>query len=93
MTKLEKKGKGIILMHDFQQATAAAIPTLLNDLKAKGYKVVYMRAKAPLNTIAQWDDAAKHEIKGATVGSDRPTSSVVRTVDEPAPSQPIAAKK
>ena len=22
MTKLEKKGKGIILMHDFQQATA-----------------------------------------------------------------------
>jgi peptidoglycan/xylan/chitin deacetylase (PgdA/CDA1 family) len=93
MTKLEKKGKGIILMHDFQQATAPAIPTLLNDLKAKGYKVVYMRAKAPLNTIAQWDDAAKHEIKGATVGSDRPTSSVVRTVDEPAPSQPIAAKK
>jgi peptidoglycan/xylan/chitin deacetylase (PgdA/CDA1 family) len=93
MTKLGKKGKGIILMHDFQQATAAAIPTLLNDLKAKGYKVVYMRAKAPLNTIAQWDDAAKHEIKGATVGSDRPTSSVVRTVDEPAPSQPIAAKK
>jgi peptidoglycan/xylan/chitin deacetylase (PgdA/CDA1 family) len=93
MTKLEKKGKGIILMHDFQQATAAAIPTLLNDLKAKGYKVVYMRAKAPLNTIAQWDDATKHEIKGATVGSDRPTSSVVRTVDEPAPSQPIAAKK
>src|SRR5215470_9571 len=36
MTKLEKKGKGIILMHDFQQATAAAIPTLLDQLKAKG---------------------------------------------------------
>jgi peptidoglycan/xylan/chitin deacetylase (PgdA/CDA1 family) len=93
MTKLEKKGKGIILMHDFQQATASAIPALLDQLKAKGYKVVYMRAKTPLNTIAQWDDAAKHEIKGATVGSDRPTSSVVRTVDEPAPTQPIAAKK
>jgi peptidoglycan-N-acetylglucosamine deacetylase len=93
MTKLEKKGKGIILMHDFQQATAAAIPTLLDQLKAKGYKVVYMRAKTPLSTLAQWDDAAKHEIKGAAVGGDRPTSSVVRTVDEPAPSQPIAAKK
>ena len=26
MTKLEKKGKGIILMHDFQQATATAMP-------------------------------------------------------------------
>jgi peptidoglycan/xylan/chitin deacetylase (PgdA/CDA1 family) len=93
MTKLEKKGKGIILMHDFQQATAAAIPTLLDELKAKGYKVVYMRAKAPVTTLAQWDDAAKHEIKGAGAGSDRPTSSVVRTVDEPNPTQPVAAKK
>jgi peptidoglycan/xylan/chitin deacetylase (PgdA/CDA1 family) len=93
MTKLEKKGKGIILMHDFQQATATAIPTLLGELKAKGYKVVFMRAKAPLSTLAQWDDAAKHEIKGATVGSDRPTSSVVRTVEEPGATQPIAAKK
>jgi peptidoglycan/xylan/chitin deacetylase (PgdA/CDA1 family) len=93
MTKLEKKGKGIILMHDFQQATAAAIPNLLNELKAKGYKVVFMRAKAPITTLAEWDDVAKHEIKGAAAGSDRPTSSVVRTVDEPNATQPIAAKK
>jgi peptidoglycan-N-acetylglucosamine deacetylase len=93
MTKLEKKGKGIILMHDFQQATAAAIPTLLGELKAKGYKVVFMRAKAPVTTLAEWDEAAKHEIKGAAAGSDRPTSSVVRTVDEPNPTQPVAAKK
>ena len=28
MTKLEKKGKGIILMHDFQQATAKAMPAI-----------------------------------------------------------------
>ena len=33
MTKLEKKGKGIILLHDFQQATAKAAPDLLNLLK------------------------------------------------------------
>ena len=50
MSKLEKKGKGIILMHDFQQATAKAVPDLLAELKAKGYKVVHMRAKAPLAT-------------------------------------------
>ena len=55
----ERKGKGIILMHDFQQATAAAMPGLLNELKAKGYKVVHMKAKTPLATIAQWDDAAR----------------------------------
>ena len=92
MAKLEKKGKGIILMHDFQQATAAAMPNLLNELKAKGYKVVHMKAKTPLTTMAQWDDAAKKEVKSAGVGPDRPTSSVVRTVDEPAAPQPTAAK-
>jgi len=81
MTKLERKGKGIILMHDFQQATARAVPDLLTELKAKGYKVVHMKAKAPLETIAQWDDAAKGEVKGV-VGSDKPTSSVVRTIDD-----------
>ena len=59
MTKLERKGKGIILMHDFQQATAKAMPDLLNELKAKGYKVVHMKAKTPVTTLAQWDEAAK----------------------------------
>ncbi len=92
MTKLERKGKGIILMHDFQQATAAAMPDLLNELKAKGYKVVHMKAKAPLTTMAQWDEAAKNEVKSAGIGPDRPTSSVVRTVEEPAAPQPTAAK-
>jgi peptidoglycan/xylan/chitin deacetylase (PgdA/CDA1 family) len=42
MTKLKKFGKGIILMHDFQPATAGAAAELLNDLKAGGYKVVFM---------------------------------------------------
>jgi peptidoglycan/xylan/chitin deacetylase (PgdA/CDA1 family) len=81
MTKLEKKGKGIILMHDFQQGTAKAVPELLNELKAKGYKVVHLKAKAPVATLAQWDDAAKAEIKGGG-GNDRPTTSVVRTIEE-----------
>ena len=89
MTKLERKGKGIILMHDFQQATAKAMPALLAELKAKGYKVVHMRAKTPLATIAQWDDAAKGEMKGV-VGGDKPTSSVIRTIEE-APTQAVTA--
>ena len=93
MTKLERKGKGIILMHDFQQATARAAPTLLSELKAKGYKVVHMTAKTPVTTLAQWDDAAKAEIKGAGVGSDRPTSSVVRTIEGNTPLSVAAPSK
>src|SRR3954453_20343665 len=50
MTKLDKQGKGIILMHDFQKHTAQALPALLQRLKAGGYKVVQMRSKAPLQT-------------------------------------------
>jgi len=88
MGKLEKKGKGIILMHDFQQHTAKALPDLLNQLKANGYKVVHMRAKTPLQTIAKWDEVAKAEIKGTSSGGDRPTSSVIRTIEE-APAPPV----
>ena len=89
MGKLEKKGKGIILMHDFQQHTAKALPDLLNQLKAGGYKVVHMRAKAPLPTLAKWDEVAKAEVKGPS-GGDRPTSSVIRTIDV-APSTAVTA--
>ena len=47
MTKLDKQGKGIILMHDFQKHTGEALPTLLARLKAGGYKVVQMKGKSP----------------------------------------------
>jgi len=84
MAKLERKGKGIILMHDIQQATAKAALDLLNELKAKGYKVVHMKAKAPVTTLAQWDDAVRSEVKGSAGADDRPISSVVRTIEESA---------
>jgi hypothetical protein len=40
MSQLEKRGKGIILMHDFQHSTAEVLPGLLHQLKEGGYKVV-----------------------------------------------------
>jgi len=79
MSKLDKKGKGIILMHDFQQVTAKAMPQLLKALKAEGYKVVHITPKAPATTLDEFDQVAQAEIKGP-VGSGRPTSSVVRTI-------------
>jgi peptidoglycan/xylan/chitin deacetylase (PgdA/CDA1 family) len=81
MAKLQKHGKGIALMHDFQQHTAAALPELLNQLKAGGYKVVHMKAKDSLKTIAQYDEMVRKQVKVPIV-SDRPTSSVVRTLGE-----------
>jgi peptidoglycan/xylan/chitin deacetylase (PgdA/CDA1 family) len=79
--KLDKLGKGIILMHDFQKHTAEALPEILRRLKAGGYKVVQMKPKAPVQTLPQYDEALMKEAKLPTVTS-RPVSSVVQTISE-----------
>jgi peptidoglycan/xylan/chitin deacetylase (PgdA/CDA1 family) len=81
MKKLDKLGKGIILMHDFHKHTAEALPELLKRLKAGGYKVVAMRAKTPVQTLAQYDEEILKDAKLPTVSS-RPVGSVVQTISE-----------
>jgi peptidoglycan-N-acetylglucosamine deacetylase len=81
MTKLDKQGKGIILMHDLQKHTAEALPTLLRRLKAGGYKVVQMKAKASLETLAEYDAGLIKDMKLPPVAS-RPVASVVQTVPD-----------
>ena len=81
MAKLKKSGKGIVLMHDFQHATAEAAMDLLNELKAAGYKVVFMKPKAPVTTVASYDEIILKTV-GAAGGEARPTSSVIRTISE-----------
>ncbi|MFZ5737122.1 MAG: polysaccharide deacetylase family protein [Pseudomonadota bacterium] len=81
MNKLDKRGKGIILMHDFQKSTAEALPELLRRLKAGGYKVVHMRAKAPVQTLPQYDEELVKSSALPTV-STRPVNAVVQTVSE-----------
>ena len=80
MTKLKKHGKGIVLMHDFQTATSHAVPELLAQLKAGGYKIVHMKAAGTVATLPQYDELMLKEQKLPTV-STRPTSSIVRTVE------------
>jgi peptidoglycan/xylan/chitin deacetylase (PgdA/CDA1 family) len=81
MAKLKKHGKGIVLLHDFQHATGDGAMDLLNDLKAGGYKIVFMKPKFPVTTIASYDEAILKQVKGP-VSDGRPTSSVVRTINE-----------
>ena len=78
---LEKKGKGIVLMHDFHKETAALLPDILKRLKAEGYKVVAMRAKAPVKSLPQYDEQLLKEAKLPTL-SQRPVSSVVTDVSQ-----------
>jgi len=80
MAKLQKHGKGIVLMHDFQKPTSEALPELLAQLKAGGYKIVHMRPASAVKTLPQYDEELMKEAKLPTV-SQRPVSSVVKTVE------------
>jgi hypothetical protein len=47
MSRLEAKGKGILLLHDIQARTVAALPKILRELKARGYRIVHVVPATP----------------------------------------------
>ena len=79
MRKLKKRGKGMLLFHDIQPATAKAMPTLLKRLKADGFKVVHMKAKDELATLPEFDKQVA-KLFGGKPTATRPLSSVVKTI-------------
>jgi peptidoglycan/xylan/chitin deacetylase (PgdA/CDA1 family) len=83
MEKLAKKGKGIVLFHDIQPVTSKSVNDLLDALKKGGYKLVHMRPKGELKTLAEFDQAIEKDVKGLPViGAEKPTSAIVRTVKD-----------
>jgi peptidoglycan/xylan/chitin deacetylase (PgdA/CDA1 family) len=42
MSRLEARGKGILLLHDIHATTAEALPELLRQLKEKGFHIVHV---------------------------------------------------
>jgi peptidoglycan/xylan/chitin deacetylase (PgdA/CDA1 family) len=82
MTKLAKQGKGILLMHDFQHATAQAMPELIRQLKAGGYKIVHMVPNGPVTTLAKYDDMVRAQDKYSISNNTRPEISVVKTISD-----------
>jgi peptidoglycan/xylan/chitin deacetylase (PgdA/CDA1 family) len=84
LARLQAKGKGVLLLHDIQPATALALPILLAELKARGYKIVHVvpasaaHPKTP-TVAAQW--------------LMRPPKSGPATIawPEPIPLPPVAA--
>ena len=47
LSRIEAKGKGILLLHDIQARTVAALPQILSDLKARGFRIVHVVASTP----------------------------------------------
>ncbi|MEJ2375843.1 MAG: polysaccharide deacetylase family protein [Pseudolabrys sp.] len=79
MSRLEKHGKGIILMHDFQPATSRAVPELLTQLKEKGFKIVQVVGKKPVEPLPEYVKIVQKEMGGG-LSNARPMSSVIQTI-------------
>lgn len=62
MADLARAKKGIILFHDIHASTARALPGLLADLKAKGYRIVHLQPKAEATTMPEFDAIAQQEL-------------------------------
>jgi peptidoglycan/xylan/chitin deacetylase (PgdA/CDA1 family) len=79
MSRLNKHGKGIILMHDFQHATSLAIPELLKELKKGGFKIVQIVGKTPIEPLPEYKAIVLKEMGGGLADA-RPMSSVIKTI-------------
>jgi peptidoglycan-N-acetylglucosamine deacetylase len=90
LADLARQRKGIILFHDIHYSTARALPGLLAELKARGYRVVHITAKSEAATVAEFDKEAQQELgrRKAAVATEplsrRALTWPTRTLPEPA---------
>jgi peptidoglycan/xylan/chitin deacetylase (PgdA/CDA1 family) len=99
LDRLERKGKGVLLLHDIQPRTALALPVLLKALKARGYRIVHVVPAGPdrPKTVAPpeaW--AARHVPTWPRVLERDPafaeTNATAETIDLPITLVSAAAK-
>ncbi len=85
LSRLEAKGKGVLLLHDIQARTQAALPVILQQLKERGYRIVHVvpatpdRPKTPTDP-AQW---VPYWIHGPNVAAKTPGGFVFGAADTP----------
>ncbi len=80
LARLESKGRGILLLHDVQPATAVMLPALLKELKKRGYRVVQVvpagaeRPKLPPGTASSPGKPGWPRVTGT--GADAPAEQL-----------------
>jgi hypothetical protein len=93
LTRLDHYGKGILLLHDIQPATAMMLPKLLQELKRRGYKVVHVVPATPdmpptPTTPDQW---LMHDTAMASVRDRIPLPPIPPRPRAAMPIMPVAA--
>ena len=91
VSRLEARGKGVLLLHDIHEKTAVALPVILQELKARGFKIVHVVPAAPdrpktATTPEQWaaHTAPAHGLWPRVVVIDMAASAPALTVPSPA---------
>jgi peptidoglycan/xylan/chitin deacetylase (PgdA/CDA1 family) len=99
MSRLEAKGKGMLLLHDIHPWTVAALPGLLKALKDKGFRIVQVvpSTTVPPGPIAgrslwtvAWSMAGQTVMDDSGSGPAWPNlteSAITETADLPAPDE------
>ncbi|MGC2779437.1 MAG: polysaccharide deacetylase family protein, partial [Bradyrhizobium sp.] len=73
ISRIEAKGRGVLLLHDIQPATVLALPALLKELKSRGYRIVHVEAAAadrpktatlPAQWVMKWSKRVKQHWPG-----------------------------
>ena len=87
MSRLEARGKGILLLHDIHPAIVAALPELLKQLKERGFRIVHVvpapaaapveMAGAPLTLTAAWAERQDDPVWPEVVVTDPVTELAV----------------
>ncbi len=84
IARLDEKGKGILLLHDIQPATALALPELLRELKTKGYRIVpvvpgkgEMSVPVAAKPAPMPAEAAPVDVAAISVAASVPTATAV----------------
>lgn len=98
MSRLEAKGKGMLLLHDIHPWTAAALPALLKELKDHGFRIVQVvptAGNAPAvaarsNFTVAWSTTDQEIMDNAARRPDWPErdhTAIAKTAALPAPDE------
>jgi len=94
LDRLDRRGKGVLLLHDIQPRTALALPALLKALKARGYRIVHVVPAGPdrPKTVAPLEAwAARHTPVWPRV-LEREPAFTAETIDLPITLAPAPTK-
>lgn len=68
LERLDQTGKGVVLLHDIQPRTVAALPAFLNGLKQRGFKIVHVVPARDGQAKTQTASAQWHALERSLLG-------------------------